>query len=283
MDVFRAAERVSAIFRRKVRSLVNFLVTLYLRRFLILEMAKRDVASHHVGSFLGFFWTFINPLILICVLWVVFSVGFKVAPAQGVAFAVWLTAGMAIWTMFVEVLNGSTGVIVSHSYLVKKVVFPLNILPVVKLISALATHLAFVLILIVFIIIDGLPFSLYWFQSLYYLGAMAVLVLGLSWLTASLNVFVKDTGQIVTVLMQIGFWATPVFWDIEIMPENLQFLFRSNPMFYIVQGYRDSFLYSVPFWHHWELTLYFWGVTALVAVTGALVFQRLKPHFADVV
>jgi len=246
-------------------------------------MAKRDVASNHVGSFLGFFWTFINPLILICVLWVVFSVGFKVAPAQGVAFAVWLTAGMAIWTMFVEVLNGSTGVIVSHSYLVKKVVFPLNILPVVKLISALATHLAFVLILIVFIIIDGLPFSLYWFQSLYYLGAMAVLVLGLSWLTASLNVFVKDTGQIVTVLMQIGFWATPVFWDIEIMPENLQFLFRSNPMFYIVQGYRDSFLYSVPFWHHWELTLYFWGVTALVAVTGALVFQRLKPHFADVV
>ncbi len=283
MDVFRAAERVSAIFCRKVRSLVNFLVTLYLRRFLILEMAKRDVASNHVGSFLGFFWTFINPLILICVLWVVFSVGFKVAPAQGVAFAVWLTAGMAIWTMFVEVLNGSTGVIVSHSYLVKKVVFPLNILPVVKLISALATHLAFVLILIVFIIIDGLPFSLYWFQSLYYLGAMAVLVLGLSWLTASLNVFVKDTGQIVTVLMQIGFWATPVFWDIEIMPENLQFLFRSNPMFYIVQGYRDSFLYSVPFWHHWELTLYFWGVTALVAVTGALVFQRLKPHFADVV
>lgn len=102
-------------------------------------------------------------------------------------------------------------------------------------------------------------------------------------MTASLNVFVKDTGQIVTVLMQIGFWATPVFWDIEIMPENLQFLFRSNPMFYIVQGYRDSFLYSVPFWHHWELTLYFWGVTALVAVTGALVFQRLKPHFADVV
>jgi len=283
MDVLRGAERMFATFRRKVRSLVDFLHTLYFRRFLILEMAKRDVASNHVGSFLGFFWTFINPLILICILWVVFSVGFKVAPAQGVAFAVWLTAGMAIWTMFAEVLNGSTGVIVSHSYLVKKVVFPLSILPVVKLISAFATHLAFVLILIVFIIIEGLPFSLYWFQSLYYLGAMAVFVLGISWLTASLNVFVKDTAQIVTVLMQIGFWATPVFWDIEIMPENLQFLFRSNPMFYVVQGYRDSFLYSVPFWHRWELTLYFWGVTALVTVTGALVFQRLKPHFADVV
>ncbi len=272
-----------ATFRRKVRSLVDFLHTLYFRRFLILEMAKRDVASNHVGSFLGFFWTFINPLILICILWVVFSVGFKVAPAQGVAFAVWLTAGMAIWTMFAEVLNGSTGVIVSHSYLVKKVVFPLSILPVVKLISAFATHLAFVLILIVFIIIEGLPFSLYWFQSLYYLGAMAVFVLGISWLTASLNVFIKDTAQIVTIVLQIGFWATPIFWDIGIMPENLQFLFRSNPMFYVVQGYRDSFLYSVPFWHRWELTLYFWGVTALVTVTGALVFQRLRPHFADVV
>jgi len=283
MDALRAAERMSATFRRKVRSLVDFLHTLYLRRSLILEMAKRDVASNHVGSFLGFFWTFINPLILICILWVVFSVGFKVAPAQGVAFAVWLTVGMAIWTMFAEVVNGSTGVIVSHSYLVKSVLFPLSILPVVKLLAALATHLVFVLILIVLIIIDGLPFSLYWFQSLYYLGAMAVLVLGLSWLTASLNVFVKDTAQIVTILVQIGFWATPIFWDIEIMPENLQFLFHANPMFYIVQGYRDSFLYSIPFWHHWELTLYFWGVTALVTVTGALVFQRLRPHFADVV
>jgi lipopolysaccharide transport system permease protein len=267
--------------RSLFKSFVDFLLTIYLRRFLILEMAKRDIAANHVGSLLGFFWTFINPLVLICILWVVFSVGFKTAPAHGVPFAVWLTAGMAIWNTFAEALNGSTGVIKAHPYLVKKVVFPLSILPVVKLTAAFVTHLVFVAILVILLLANRLPFSLYWFQALYYLLAMTVLVLGLSWLTAALNILIKDTGQIVAVLLQLGFWATPIFWDIEMMPQKLRFVFRVNPMFYVVQGYRESFLYFIPFWHHWHLTMYFWGVTAVFLVTGALVFQRLKPHFAD--
>ncbi len=111
----------------------NFLLTLYQRRFLIFEMAKRDIATEHVGSMLGFFWTFVNPLIMIFIFWLVFSVGLKTAPKGNVPFVVWLTAGMAIWTTFTDIINGSTGVIINNPHLVKKVVFPLSILPVVKL------------------------------------------------------------------------------------------------------------------------------------------------------
>ena len=260
----------------------NFLRTLIERRDLIIEMAKRDISTQHVGSMLGFFWTFVNPLVMIFILWLVFSIGFKAAPKDNVPFVVWLTAGMAIWNTFAEAINGSTGVIIGNAHLVKKVVFPLSILPVVKLVGSFITHVIFMALLITLIVLHGLPFSPYWFQFLYYFTAMSVLALGLSWITSSVNIFARDTSQIVAVVLQIGFWSTPIFWDLGIMPEKVRFLLKLNPMFYIVQGYRESFIYFVPFWHHWQMTLYFWGITLFVFALGATIFLRLRPHFADV-
>jgi len=269
-----------------IRTLLNgfrdFTVTLFQRRTLILEMAKRDIAAQFSGSLIGFAWAFINPLAMILILWLVFSVGLKVAPQKNVPFVVWLTAAIAVWNTFLEVINTSTSTLLANTHLVKKVLFPLSILPIVKLVSAFATHLIFLLVLFVLIGVHGMPFSFFWFQSLYYFFAMSVLVLGISWMTSSLNVFARDTAQIVNVSLTFGFYLTPIIWDLRIMPERLQFLFKLNPMLYIVQGYRDSFIYFVPFWHHWELTLYFWCVTLILLAVGATIFLRLRPHFADV-
>jgi lipopolysaccharide transport system permease protein len=264
------------------KGFIDFLITLYRRRDLILEMANRDISTHHVGSMLGFFWTFINPMVMIFILWLVFSIGFKAAPKGNVPFVVWLTAAMAVWNTFTETINGSTNIIISNSHLVKKVVFPLSILPVVKLVASFVTHSIFLLMLLALIILYGMPFSIYWLQALYYFGAMSVLALGLSWITSSVNIFARDTGQIVSILLQFGFWATPIFWDLNMMPQTVQFILKLNPMFYIVQGYRESFIYFIPFWTHWEMTLYFWGITGFIFMLGAIIFLRLRPHFADV-
>lgn len=245
-------------------------------------MAKRDIATAHIGSMLGFFWTFVNPVISLFIMWLVFSIGFKSAPKGDVPFVVWLTAGMSIWNTFSEVINSSTGVIISNTHLVKKVVFPLSILPVVKLVASFITHIVFICVLLVLILLYKMPFSIYWLQAFYYFAAMCVLALGLSWITSSVNIFARDTAQIVNVFLQIGFWATPIFWDISIMPQTVQTALKLNPMFYIVQGYRESFFYAVPFWHHPAMTLYFWGVTFCIFALGSLVFLRLRPHFADV-
>ncbi len=260
----------------------NFLLTLFQRRYLIVEMAKRDIATQHAGSLLGFFWTFVNPLVMIFILWLVFSVGFKAAPKGDVPFVIWLTASMAMWITFAEIINGSTGVIVSNGHLVKKVAFPLSILPVVKLVASFITHAVFIIMLLALILLYKMPVSIYWLQAVYYFSAMAVLALGISWVTSSVNIFARDTSQIVNVVLQFGFWGTPIFWDLGIMPGKVQFLLKLNPMFYIVQGYRESFIYFVPFWHHWQMTLYFWGVTGIVFIMGATVFLRLRSHFADV-
>lgn len=265
-----------------LRGFVNFLLVLFQRRYLIMEMAKRDVMANVVGSMLGFFWTFINPMITIFIFWLVFSIGFKTAPKGNVPFVIWLTAGMAIWNTFSEIINGSTGVIIQNSHLVKKVVFPLSILPVVKLVASFVTHAIFLFVLLILIILYGMPLSIYWLQALYYFCSMGILALGVSWVTSSVNIFARDTSQIVGVILQIGFWATPIFWDLGIMPQKVQAILKLNPMFYIVQGYRESFIYFVPFWFHWQMTLYFWGVTGIVFLLGAMVFLRLRPHFADV-
>ncbi len=265
-----------------MKSLFNFLRLILSHKYLIISMVRRDIASQYIGSFLGFLWSFIHPLALICVFWVVFSIGFKVQPVHDVPFVVWLTAGMAIWFAFAESVSGSSGAVTANANLIQKTVFPSQILPFIKILSCLVTHAVFLSVLFLLILFQQMPFSLWFFQAFYYLFCMIVLVLGLGWGLSALNVFIRDTGQVVAVFLQIGFWATPIFWDINIMPPDLQGWIKLNPVFYLVQGYRDSFIYFVPFWHYPWLTLYFWSVTIFIFVVGAVLFQKLKPHFADV-
>ena len=265
-----------------IRRLYDFLRLIFLHGDLIISMAKREVRLQYVGSLLGFVWVFIQPMVMIFVFWVVFSIGFRVQPKNDVPFVVWLTAGMSIWFVFAEIVNGSSGVISANAPLIKKTVFDSQILPVVKVVSCVIAHLVFLLLLILLIVFHGMPFSLYWFQSLYYLLCMVVFSLGLAWITSALNVFIRDVGQMVVVLLQVGFWATPIFWDIHMMPPKLQTILRLNPMFYVVQGYRESFIYFRPFWGHPYYTLYFWCVAVSVFVAGALIFRKLRPQFADV-
>ena len=265
-----------------IRRFVNFIRLVLSQHHLILSMARREVASQYIGSLLGFFWTFINPAVMVLVFWFVFSVGFKTQPMNNVPFVVWVTAGLAAWFFFAETISGSAGVVVAYSHLVKKTVFKPQILPVVKIISCLVTHAVFLIVLLGLIAFQDMPFSVYFFQAVYYLFCLCVLSLGLSWAFSALNVFIRDVAKVVAVLIQVGFWATPIFWDINIMSPRIQQALKLNPVYYVIQGYRESFIYFKPFWEHPLLSLYFWGVTLITLVVGALIFQRLKPQFADV-
>lgn len=250
--------------------------------YMLRALASREVASQYVGSFLGFFWTFIQPGIMILVFWFVFSIGFRVQPKSDVPFVVWLTSGMAPWFVFAAIITSTSGVILQYSHLIKKTVFPSQILVVVKIMSNMVGHGAFIILLLVLLLCNGMPFSIYYFQVFYYLFCMLILSSGIGWLISSLNVYARDVGQLVPVLIQVGFWATPIFWDLTIMPENVQFWIKLNPFYYIVQGYRDSFIYFVPFWEHSLYTIYFWVFTIFALLAGGWVFRRLKPQFADV-
>ena len=124
--------------------------------------------------------------------------------------------------------------------------------------------------------------TLYWIQTLYYLFATSVLILGLSWVTSSVVVFFRDIGQFVTMIIQFGFWLTPIFWNIDTIPKQYHWIIQLNPMAYIVDGYRNSMIYHKWFWEDMGMTIYFWIVTLVIFVLGGLTFKKLRPHFADV-
>ncbi len=264
-----------------IKNLISFIHLIFSQKHLIGIMAKREIATQYVGSFLGFIWTFIHPVVMIFVFWVVFSIGLKVKPSNDVPFVVWLTAGMSAWFVFSDIINGSVRVVLSNAHLIKKTLFQPLILPIVKIVSCSITHIIFLAVLICLILFQDMPLCIYYFQFLYYFVCMQVLALGIGWAVSALNVFIRDVEHMVGIVLQVGFWETPILWEINIMPPKIQMILKLNPMFYIVQGYRDSFIYFQPFWSHPYQTIYFWTVAVIFFITGALIFKKLKPQFAD--
>ena len=267
---------------KKFLSLIGLIRDIITNRKLLWQMTKRDFRQRYLGSYLGILWAFIQPSITVLIFWFVFQVGFKSTPINNFPFILWLVCGMFPWFFLSESILSATNSVIESSFLVKKIVFRVELLPIVKIISALVVHIFFVGVLFAMFAIYGYPPTIYNLQIIYYFFAMICLVLGLSWLTSSLTVFLRDVGQLVGMLLQFGFWGTPIFWNIKMIPEQLQFILKLNPAYYVVEGYRQSFIYQEWFWEHLHLTAYYWLVTAAVMFVGAWCFKRLRPHFADV-
>lgn len=262
----------------------RFIHSLWHKRSIINQMVQRDFKQQYLGSFLGLLWTIVQPLVFVLVLWLVFATGFRNARSvEPIPFALWLMTGMFCWYFFSGGISRSAAAVISHSYLVKKIRFQLNILPVVKLLTELRIHLIFLGILAFFYFLEGIWPTLTWIQLVYYLLAAFVLMLGLGWIVSALNVFSRDMEQFVQLSIRIGFWMTPIFWKIEKVPESLQWVFKLNPAYYLIQGYRDSLIYGIWFWQRPWLSAYYWTLTVLVFISGAIIFKRLRPHFADVI
>jgi ABC-type polysaccharide/polyol phosphate export permease len=249
---------------------------------LIYNLSKKDFQAKYLGSYLGILWAFIHPTITILIFWFVFQVGFKSKPIEDVPFILWLMAGIVPWFFIADGISSATNSIIENSFLVKKVVFQVFILPLVKLVSALKIHFFFLIVTIAMFWMYGYSFSIYYFQILYYLLATIILVLGFTWLTSSIVVFLKDINQLVAMIIQFGFWITPIFWSIQTIPAKYQFIIKLNPIFYIVNGYRETFITHEWFWVHYNETIYFWVIALVMLSVGILVFKRLRPHFADV-
>jgi teichoic acid transport system permease protein len=156
------------------------------------------------------------------------------------------------------------------------------VLPIIKIIAATFIHVFFALVMLVIAAIYGYYPNVYTIQLIYYSFCLFVFVLGLCYSTCAIMVFFKDIGQIISILLQIGMWATPILWDVNTLSPTVQMLVKINPLVYIVNGYRTAIFEKTWFWQDFYSTMYFWIVTVVVFGVGALVFKRLKVHFSDV-
>lgn len=251
-------------------------------RKLTASLAINDFKMKYAGSFLGIIWAFIQPIVTILVYWLVFQIGFRAAPVEKVPFILWLMSGLIPWFFFYEALTSSTNCFFEYSYLVKKVLFKISILPVVKILSSFFVHVFFLVVMLIIFSIYGVYPTIYMLQLIYYLGCMIVILLGLSYITSSIVVFFKDFGQIVGIFMQFGIWVTPIMWNFNMISPNWQWVFKINPVYYIVEGYRDALFNHVWFWEKINDTLWFWNLTLIYLVLGIILYKKLKVHFSDV-
>lgn len=252
-------------------------------RGMFFALVKNDLQAKFAGSYLGRFWAYVHPLITIVLYWFVFQYGLRSGNVSNHPFILYLMAGLVPWFYFSEAWSGASVSLLEYNYLVKKVVFNVGFLPVLKVCSALFVHVFFVCVVMILTFIYGYGIDLYLLQLVYYIVCMAFLVLGLGYFTAACTVFFRDMAQIVNIFLTVGVWLTPIMWNPSVtMPVVLQRLFKLNPVYYIVDGFRDSLLEKVWFWEKPVWTIGFWCAAILLYLLGVKVFNRLRVHFSDV-
>lgn len=254
------------------------------KRKIILSLAMSDFKKKFVGSYFGIFWLFVQPVVTIIIYYCVFQLGFKAEPPSvtDAPYVLWLIPGIVPWFFLNEAINSGTSCLIDYSYLVKKVVFKVSIVPVIKMVSCLFVHLIFIFIMLVVFMLFGYMPSIYWIQIIYYVFCSSILIIGITFITSSINVLFRDMGQIVNIILQFGMWITPIMWPYTLVNDFILKILKLNPVFYIVEGFRDCLLNKTFFWEKPMYTLYYWVIVLILFAFGGFVFKKLKPHFADV-
>ena len=254
-------------------------------RSLLWQFVKRNILARYRGSFLGILWSFVHPLMMLCVYTFVFSVVFKArwgvdtGGGRG-SFAIIMFCGMAMFNTFAESVNLNCGIVVSNTNLVKKVIFPLEILPLSQTIATFAVGMVWFLLLFLgaVFIFGNLSFTMLLLPLV--LIPLFLFSLGVSFFAASLGVYVRDTSYAVGVVLQILFFVTPIFYPVSAIPERFRWPIQLNPLTLLIEEARKVFLYGeLPDWR-------FLGVAFLISLLvlhlGFLWFQKTKKGFADV-
>lgn len=252
---------------------------------LLRQLVARNIASRYRGSMLGLLWSFAQPLLMLCVYTFVFSVVFKIrwgidTEGSRSAFPMIMFCGMALYTVFAESVSANCGIIVSNSNFVKKVIFPLEILPVAQTVASFTLGLAWFLLLFIGAIFFFGEISFTMLLLPLILVELFLFTLGVSYFVASLGVYVRDTAYVVGVVLQILFFMTPIFYPIKAVPEEYRWPLLLNPLTTMIEEARKVFLYGqLPDWK-------FLGISFLVSVIvcqlGAAWFTKTKKGFSDV-
>lgn len=269
-------------------TLKSLITSLWINRTLILQMSKREVVGRYKGSLLGLAWSFLNPLLMLSVYTFFFAVVFKSrwgATPTGIEesktlFAVILFVGMIIHSLFAEVLNRAPMLIIGNVNYVKKVIFPLEILPVISMVSAFFHFLISIFILLItFLVFNGyLNWTVIFIPII--IMPLVLLTLGAAWILASLGVYARDVGQTIGLAMTVLMFLSPVFYPVSALPVEFRPLILANPLTFIIEQMRTVVIWgNAP---NWLGLFQYTFIAGLVFWLGFVWFQKTRKGFADV-
>ncbi len=253
-----------------------------------MQLIKREIVGRYRGSFLGLLWSFINPILMLAIYTFIFGVVFKIRLDQETsayyddkfAFALLLFAGLIIFNLFSECISRAPTLILTNVNYVKKIIFPLEILPLVTLGSALFHAGISFLVLLGFLLI--INHSIHW--TLIYVPIIVfpllLLIMGLSWLLTSIGVFVRDIGQFIGLVLTILLFMSPIFYPASALPESVRDYLFLNPLTFIIEQIRGVILFGhLP---DWIGLIIYYTIALLSAWVGLAWFEKTRKGFADV-
>jgi lipopolysaccharide transport system permease protein len=261
----------------------HFLRNLVERRALVAQLVRRDFHTRYVGSAGGWAWGVIHPLVQLLVWYFIFVVCLKVPVPPGSvtdSYLIFLFSGFLPWMLFQETVTRSAGSLVDQSNLITRTVFPSEVVPVSIFLSSLIHHLiglALFAVTALMVVRTLSPMALLLPLYMLFLGLFAI---GVGWIVSSLHVYLRDTGQVLNVVLTLWFWLTPIMIPVEQIPPRFHFLVAWNPMSWMVNAYRYRLL--APTWPGGKELAVLSISSAAVFILGGLFFRHLKRGFADV-
>lgn len=264
----------------------EMVASLWRNHSLIYALSKREVIGRYRGSYFGILWSFINPLLMLTIYTFVFGVIFKARwntySDSKTEFALVLFAGLLIYNLFSECITKAPNIILSNANYVKKVIFPLEVLPWVNLYSALFHGLISLLVwILAYYLLFGIPHLTVLFLPLILLP-FCLMTMGFSWVLASLGVYLRDIGQAIGIAVTALMFLSTVFYPINTLPERYRYLLMINPLTIPVEQSRDFMFWGVSPHANLGLLAVYWLISLLMAWLGFFWFQRTRRGFADV-
>jgi ABC-type polysaccharide/polyol phosphate export permease len=261
----------------------HFLHNLVDRRSLLFQLAQRDFQERFVGSAAGWAWGLIHPLVLLLSWVYVFGyvIGVKL-PASSVTqhYALYVFSGMLPWMLFSETVQRSASSLLDHANLITKTVFPAEFVPASVFLSSLVSHLLALALMVAATLVWDKKIGAGLLLLPIYIFLIGLLAVGVGWIAASLHVFLRDTAQMVSVILTAWFWMTPIMISEDKVPGKVRFLLTANPMYYAVKVYRLALFTSR--WPDWRDVAALALSGAAVFLAGGLFFRHMKKGFADV-
>lgn len=249
---------------------------------LIIRLAVYDTKSKYQLHYLGMLWQFLNPLIQILAYWFVFGIGIKKgAPMDGYPFIIWMLAGIIPWFFISPTLLEGSNSIYKRINLVAKMNFPISALPTIAIFSNLFSYFIMMLLYVLILVLNGYYPTLHWLQYFYYLICMIIFMFSLSLFNSTISILIRDYQQLLQAVTRLLFFLTPIFWSMDHMGATVTTLLKLNPFYYIIDGFRNSFLNGPWFFNDVKYGLYFWLLTFLLLMVGSVLHLKFRNRFID--
>jgi teichoic acid transport system permease protein len=251
---------------------------------MIFRMSRYEDKATYQSHYLGLAWQILNPAIQVGIYYLVFGVGVNQGrEISGVPFIVWMLIGITVWFYVNSSILGASNSIHRQVGMVAKMKFPVSVLPTINIVSNLSSYFPMLAIVVITVLGFGGTPSLYWLQYIYYFFCMFVFLFAFGLLNATITVLIRDYHIFLQSVLRLLFYVSGPIWDIQNrnLPPTLVKVLRINPVYYIIEGFRDTFLNRAWFWEKATYGFIFWGMVLILLILGSHLHIKFRAKFVD--